>query len=948
MATAALKTAVRQIRAKVSANGKVVADRELLEHFVREHDEEAFAVLVERHERLVFSALHKVLSDPADIEDAFQATFLVLVRRSKSIDWHANLGTWLYSVAHRVAVHARSACRRQAHRAKVSAGDRDLTPAGADLPWREACALLNEELDKLADKFRLPLLLCYLEGKSRDEAAAQLGISVGAVKGRLERGRLILKDRLTRRGVALSAGLLAALASQSAAESLPPTLIDATIRAAGGAAPVRVAALASGATAVAVLSKAKLCAVIAVCAVGALSALLGSGPGSPATASAPTAAEGKSTTDTKPSEAKQPSAKADAQAIEIKGVVIKPDGKPAAGAELYLWNDSIKAFADLKPVATAGEDGRFKLEITAKVQAEGAKLVAVAKGFAPDWVSIGANRKDDNINLRLVEADVAVTGRILDLEGRPIQGVTVELRWVGKNPNGPMADWIKRFVDVHEKGAWNNEDGLDIIRPWGLGVPLTAMTDKDGRFKLEGIGNDRMATVLVKSETTEELRLQLMARDGPKGGWVKGPYGLHPIGSEFLAGPCKPIMGVVRDRKTGKPVAGVTVCDQTFRVQSVTDSKGRYRLIGSPKRTEYTIAIGGKKGAPYLDHTIHRIPDTAGLEPIKLDVEVERGIEITGKVIDKATGKPVPGTVMYGYKRTNPNVKDFATLEGPKMIVSEWGKIGRDGSFTVVGIPGPAVLWVLADDSARYPRELRQPDTRGWPVKPVSAIIDIDAVADKPESLRFEIELTPGIVRNGTLTDADGKPLAGTQVVGISDDTAPQKLGTEKFTANGLQTQTERALIFLHKEKKLGAVIGVGGEAENPLTVKLQPLGTLKGRLVDADGKPMGGRVIVVRLVLDSKKFCNLPHEWSNLGGFFNIQPGSWQDFTSRKVTSRDDGTFTIEGLIPGERYDLYAGIGDIVRSQTAQVTHRHERLMVEPGKATDVGDLKGNAKDEE
>src|SRR5262249_54565555 len=119
-------------------------------------------------------------------------------------------------------------------------------------------------------------------------------------------------------------------------------------------------------------------------------------------------------------------------------------------------------------------------------------------------------------------------------------------------------------------------------------------------------------------------------------------------------------------------------------------------------------------------------------------------------------------------------------------------------------------------------------------------------------------------------------------------------------------------------------------------------------RLVDADGKPMAGRAIVVRLVLDSKKFCNLPHEWTNINAVFNVQPGAWQDFTGRKGTSRDDGTFAIEGLIPGERYALYAGIGDLTRSRTAQITHQHERLMVEPGKATDVGELKGNLKDNE
>src|SRR5205807_465600 len=129
-----------------------------------------FEALVRRHERLIRSAVGRVLSDPDDADDAFQATFLVLIRRARSIDWRAGLGPWLYGVAHRVAVKARDAGRT---RVRKEAGAR---PAGAepppDLSWREACALLHAELDRLPDRYRLPLLLCYLEGKTRDEAAA--------------------------------------------------------------------------------------------------------------------------------------------------------------------------------------------------------------------------------------------------------------------------------------------------------------------------------------------------------------------------------------------------------------------------------------------------------------------------------------------------------------------------------------------------------------------------------------------------------------------------------------------------------------------------------------------------------------------------------------------------------------------------------------------------------
>src|SRR5439155_8596031 len=140
-------------------------------------------------------------------------------------------------------------------------------------------------------------------------------------------------------------------------------------------------------------------------------------------------------------------------------------------------------------------------------------------------------------------------------------------------------------------------------------------------------------------------------------------------------------------------------------------------------QAKYAITLGGRKGVPYLDYSRHDVPDTPGLEPLRVDFELERGVEVSGRVTDGATGKPVRGRVMYFHTRANPFVKEYVTLEGAKFIVSDWGKIGPDGTFTVLGIPGPGVLVVQAEDSARYPRmnsrdEMHKLGVSSWPSAP--------------------------------------------------------------------------------------------------------------------------------------------------------------------------------------------------------------------------------------
>jgi RNA polymerase sigma factor (sigma-70 family) len=213
-------------------------DGELLALFVGGRNEAAFEALVARYAGLVRSVVARVLTDPADIDYATQATFLVLVRRAGRSDWRAGVGPWLYGVAHRVALKLRARNRRQP--GPLGAHEPAAPAHPPDPSWREACDRLHAELDRLPDRYRLPLLLCYLEGYTRDQAVAALGLTVGAVKGRGRRGCELLRHRLARRGVSLSVGLLAAVTPRPALAARSDAEIAAAIL---GATPPRVVEL---------------------------------------------------------------------------------------------------------------------------------------------------------------------------------------------------------------------------------------------------------------------------------------------------------------------------------------------------------------------------------------------------------------------------------------------------------------------------------------------------------------------------------------------------------------------------------------------------------------------------------------------------------------------------------------------------------------------------------
>jgi RNA polymerase sigma factor (sigma-70 family) len=216
-------------------------DGQLLERFVARRDEAAFATLVLRHGPMVLGVCRQVLHDPHEAEDAFQATFLVLVRNAGTIRKQDSLSSWLYGVAYRIAMRAKQSARRRAY-AGQGVEMAAIEPDGDHLDRGELKPILHDEINRLPEKYRAPIVLCYFEGQTHEEAAQRLEWPIGTVKGRLARARELLRTRLDRRGLALPLGLIAMLLSPEVAAVVPRRLVEETVRAA-----MRVAAAGVGA-----------------------------------------------------------------------------------------------------------------------------------------------------------------------------------------------------------------------------------------------------------------------------------------------------------------------------------------------------------------------------------------------------------------------------------------------------------------------------------------------------------------------------------------------------------------------------------------------------------------------------------------------------------------------------------------------------------------------------
>jgi RNA polymerase sigma factor (sigma-70 family) len=328
-------------------------DAELLECFVRRRDEAAFEALVRRHGPLVLGVCRRVLRNEADAEDAFQATFVVLARKAASLRQRGLVGNWLYGVAHNTALKARAMNQKRRAKEQQGAAARVAAPDGA---WQELQGVLDEELSRLPEKYRVPVVLCDLEGKAIKEAARLLGVPQGTAASRLARGRAVLAQRLARHGIILSGGALAALVARHApAAGLSRPLVALTVKAVGGAPlPGAVAALADGVVKGILLRKLQALATAA-----ALAALLVAGAvGTSALPAAPP--------DPTPAadDQREPAAKEKAARSDVLGDALPAGALTRLGTVRWRHGEGLSQLgfaAGGKELVTAGGDGLLRV-----------------------------------------------------------------------------------------------------------------------------------------------------------------------------------------------------------------------------------------------------------------------------------------------------------------------------------------------------------------------------------------------------------------------------------------------------------------------------------------------------------------------------------------------------------------------------------------------------------
>jgi RNA polymerase sigma factor (sigma-70 family) len=890
-------------------------DSQLLNRFTTRRDEMAFAVLVERYGPLVMGVCRRVLRHTQDAEDVFQAVFLVLARKADSIRTRQALGGWLYQVAYHLALKAKTGARRRGDHEQRRAGMAN-GGATAEQEWYELRFLLDEELQRLPERCRLALVTCYLEGRTQDEAARSLRWSKATLRRRLEEGRELLRVRLVRRGFTLSGALIATLLGEgTASAAVPGELASQTLRAVAGApiAPT-VATLVEGGL-LRVGGRWKLATALLL--VGGLLAggvlIHPSLPAPPAPAAPPTA---KAAVE-KPRPA--------ATEIVVRGRVHGPDDKPLAGARVSLVTSAVRNKADLVVRATSDEAGRFHFTTALDDFAYGATLVVQAKGHPPDWVRL-TKPPADEVRLHLPADDVPITARVLDLEGRPIAGVSARVLRIGKVTEGDLKAWLDKNVEMRRKGSYLNDNGLSTIRADLLDLPAKATTGADGTLRLSGFGRDRVVRLDIEGPSIVWRKMWVVTRPGPARGFIPGFWGVYGASFEYIASPCKPIVGTVREKGTGEPLAGITVGSLMHGdVQTRTDNEGRYRIVGVAKNPRYAIAAEGQH---HFNCTKHDIADTPGLESIRVDFELERGILLRGRVTNKVTGEPVRGSVFYVARADNPHLKDYTEFAKIlKAHLSNPFDTAADGSFTQLALPGPGLLCVRANNGAFL--TVKPVDARGVALKVVPgivlsghhALVPVQVVPDDPKTHKYDIALDPGRSVQGRVIGPDGRPLPGARVAGLTstpategeDDPRIRTLKSAEFTVAALDPQEMRALIFLHRQRNLGAMVRVRGDEKGPLTVELEPLGNITGRAVDASGHALAGLTVKTR----------------------QVNPAFDQTTTTDK-----EGRFRVTGLLPRTPFLLAIAHGDPWERRSVLV-YRDDELSVESGESKELGDLK-------
>ena len=928
MAHATSPSLVRQLGSLYDGSTAAgLSDRQLLERFNARRDvvgEAAFAALVARHGPMVLGVCRELLGDRHHAEDAFQAVFLVLARKGCSLREPELLGNWLYGVTVRTARKARGQ-RARRRKTEEDGAVRDATAqpaAAADQAMldREQAEALHREIDRLPGAFRWPVVLCYFECLTLDEAAERLQWPVGTLRSRLARAREKLRRGLLRRGVALSGtALAAALAPRSAAAFVSPLLCDTTTRAATAFVARHAASGILSATATTLaqeilramlfhklrLITMPLLLLAAVAAgAGSLNRLLamGDGPKSPPAARpAPVAA--------KPDDTAQRAAPG---RMTVVGRVLDPQGREVVGATVMVYAATKQGGGSDRPTmvpVTIGQEssdrsGRFQIDATRTSSARHHRVgaTAIAPGYGAGWADLDVDADQPTVEITLRPEHV-IEGRLFDVQGQPAQGVRVSIKAMGH----PRPE-LKLPANLDGPSFWGDFGAKD-LPAW----PRPAITDADGRFTLHGIGRDLRGILLAEDPRFAPQRIvaDTDTRSGSK-----------PL--TMALEPAKVIEGRVTCADTGKPVSHAAVRVVTHQgsmsiiTQFETNGEGRYRA--NPFSAEhYSVTVRAPEGTPYLNASPGPFAWTKGALDRRLDLALNRGTLLRGRVTEEGSGAPVAGATLGLEGRRGENEESGGG--------SGLAETGPDGCYQLAAVPKPATLVVLGPSDDYVFQE-----TSGWRIHYgeqggqrwyAHAFVECNL---KPtgDTREVNVVLRRGITAKARVVGPDGEAVEEAHIFSralMLPQSVPMRLWSGRYHGSvrngrcelhGLAPDAEVPVFFLDPKRQIGARTVFSGKAaaEGLLTVRLEPCGTARARLVDAAAKPLAGYrdrylislVVTPGLTRGSRKQEDKNLLWADQDDLSPIDPIHYGE----GVTADPEGRVMLPALIPGAAYRIY------------------------------------------
>jgi len=641
--------------------------------------------------------------------------------------------------------------------------------------------------------------------------------------------------------------------------------------------------------------------------------------------------------------------------LDVRGRVVDPEGKPLEGAAVFVYQRPYISIPGSGPatspprVATSGGDGQFQFALD-----KGAsdwlphtndrgwgddKIMAVKPGFGPARITAEAIANGQLATLTMARDDVPIMGHVLDTQGRPVVGATVKVISIDVPRPGVDLDAVLASAEVPrgQFETWYFPNSAS------LGMSEFPKTNADGRFEIRGIGQDRIASLKIDSPVVQALNFHAMTRT------LRPPQKPRPQASridrqaprlygsdvEVVVGPARPIVGIVRAKASGKPVAGATVHGNELatntHVSDVSDGEGRFRLDGLPKASSYELHVFPRSGEPLLTQSA-AITDTEGLKPIETTIGLLPGVVIRGRLVDKAAGEAVPALEIRYYplpRRPVPRT--------PRTVIEPTRIIRKSKSFEVTVPPGGGVIFGrAANQDGRFVRAHLRKEDKGKGIgsfenqmEAYSAYKIIDVPADAKD-FTVDLELVRGLARKGKVVDPDGKPITGIVCSGLNPSWGPLKtLDGDSFEAHGLNPEFPRPILFAHQGRKLTGHIDLQGDPSpnpEPVEVVLHPAGTVKGRLVSEDGLPLAG----LRLGVSTRDFVSrgsptLPAHAKSV----------WPN--DEVFTTDEDGKFEIVGFFPNAE----AGIGilrDGVPDRRYQLNKALHFLKLGPGEVRDLG----------